>query len=205
MQRRFDIEEASIRGKSRSATPACWCASGEKRLRFSGSGSQDAPRPRWEQLTPELVQIGQRKHGLRPGQILSQPAISDLGKTPQLLDHPKRVFAAGSGPRACLIDQAPALGQRPLRGASIDPGAHATRRKRLAVGFFPVRLIAKNLPLLPMQQRRQLSDVGGARIGREHGVDDATLVRPDGSYADIGIRPIMPSSELCRVSHDDNW
>ena len=115
------------------------------------------------------------------------------------------MFAAGSGPRACLIDQAPALGQRPLRGASIDPVAYASRRERLPVGFLPVRLIAKNPPLLPMQQRRQLSDVGGARIGREYGVDDATLVRPDGSYADIGIRPIMPSSELCRVSHDDNW
>src|SRR6516164_10036663 len=146
MQRRFDIEEASIRGKSRSATPACWCASGEKRLRFSGSGSQDAPRPRWEQLTPELVQIGQRKHGVRPGQVLGQPAVSDLGKTPQLLDHPKCVFTTRPGPRARPIDESPAFTERPLRAASIDPVADATRRKRLAVGFFPVRLIAKNLP-----------------------------------------------------------
>jgi hypothetical protein len=31
------------------------------------------------------------------------------------------VFAAGAGPRARPIDQAPAFAQRPLRATSIDP------------------------------------------------------------------------------------
>src|SRR5215831_5960955 len=149
--RQFDIKDDSIRCKSCGATRDHKHASGEEAFCFSRSGSQEAPRPWREQLAPELVEIGERKHGLRAGQILSQPAVSDLGKAPQLLDHPKRVFTAGSGPRACLIDQTPALGQWPVSGASIDPVAHALRGERLPVGFLPVRLVAKNLPLLPMQ------------------------------------------------------
>ena|SRR5215469_1061018 len=136
IQRQFDIEEDSIRCKSRSARCAWVGVSWEGKLWFAGYGSPDTPCLCWEQLAPELVQIGERKHGLRAGQILSQTAVSDLGKAPQLLDHPKRVFAAGPGPRACLIDQAPALGQRPLRGASIDPVAYAVRGKRLAAASF---------------------------------------------------------------------
>src|SRR5262245_56506993 len=115
MQQRFNIEADSIKGKSRGATCGCLCASGEKGLWFARSGSKDTPRLRREQLAPELVQLGQRKHGLRPGQVLGQTAVSALGKAPQLLDHPKRVFATGRGPRARPIDQAPALAQRPVR------------------------------------------------------------------------------------------
>src|SRR5215831_20948536 len=136
MQRRFDIEEDALRGNSRSATCTWVRASGEEGLGFFRFGSQASPRPCGQQLAPELVEIGERKHGLRAGQVLGQTAVSDLGKAPQLLDHPKRVFTAGAGPRACLIDQAPALGQRPLRGASIDPVAYAVRGKRLAAASF---------------------------------------------------------------------
>jgi hypothetical protein len=190
MQRRFDIEADPVRRKGRGATGDRKRASGEEALWFSRSGSQDAPRPCREQLAPELVQIGQRKHGLRPGQILGQTAVSDLGKAPQLLDHPKRVFAAGPGPRAGLIDQAPALAQGPLIGTAIGPVAHAVRRKRPAVGFFPVRLIAKNLSLLPVQQRRQLADVGRTRVSAGHGVDDAALIRSDVQlHAEVPVAP----------------
>jgi hypothetical protein len=79
---------------------------------LSGSGSSDTPRPRREQLAPELVEIGERKHGVCVGQVLGQTAVSDLGKAPQLLDHPKRVFATRPGPRACPIDKPPAFAQR---------------------------------------------------------------------------------------------
>ena len=85
MEQRFCIEEDSIRGKRRGL---CLLVREQgKEVVVGGTRSQDGPRPRWEQLAPELVQIGERKHGLRPGQILSQTAVSDLGKTPQLLDH----------------------------------------------------------------------------------------------------------------------
>src|SRR5215831_12492976 len=136
MQQRFDIEGDPIRRKSRGATCSWVCASRGEAVRFFRRESQASPRPCGQQLAPELVEIGERKHGLRAGQVLGQPAVSDLGKAPQLLDHPKRVFTAGAGPRACLIDQAPALGQRPLRGASIDPVAYAVRGKRLAAASF---------------------------------------------------------------------
>jgi len=100
MHRRFDIEEDPIRRKSRSATCTWVCASGGEGLRLFRSESQDTPRPCRQQLAPELVQIGQRKHGVCAGQVLGQTAVSNLGKAAQLLDHPKRVFAAGAGPRA---------------------------------------------------------------------------------------------------------
>src|SRR5215831_12024364 len=77
MQRRFDIKADPIRRKSRSATCTWVCASGGEELRLFRSESQAAPRTFWQQLAPELVQIGQRKHGVCAGQVLGQTAVSD--------------------------------------------------------------------------------------------------------------------------------
>jgi hypothetical protein len=81
-----------------NGTRRCWLlASGCRHLRFSRSGSQHAPRSCREQKSADLVEIGQRKHGLRSRQVLGQTAVSHFGEAPQLLDHPKGVFAARPG------------------------------------------------------------------------------------------------------------
>ena len=71
--------------------------------------SQHTPGPCREQLSADLVEIGERKHGLRPRQILGQSAISHLNEAPQLLDYTEGVFAARPGPRARPVDHPPTL------------------------------------------------------------------------------------------------
>src|SRR5271157_2263333 len=155
------MKATTIMLKGNFAT-GCWLlASGGRHLRFSRSGSPHAPRSCGEQLSADLVEVGQRKHGLRSGQVLGQTAVSHFGEAPQLLEHPKGMFAARPGPRARPVDQPPALAQRPLRGRTpVDPVAHPPSLKKLSIVFLPVRLIPEQLPLLPMQQLRQLGDVG---------------------------------------------
>ena len=112
--------------------------------------------PGWKQLSADLVEIGQRKHGLRACQVLSQTAIPYFGEAPQLFDYPKGVFAARPGPRARPVDHSPALAQGPLGGGTpVDPVAHSPCLEKLSIFLLPVRLIAEQLPLLPVQQIRQ--------------------------------------------------
>ena len=103
-----------------------WCGDGRHRdCWLPGVSSQRTPGPCWEQLSAHLVEVGQRKHGLRSRQVLGQTALSHFGKTPQLLDYAKGVFAASPGPRARPVDRPPALAQPPLGGRpSVDPVAH---------------------------------------------------------------------------------
>src|ERR1039457_2642064 len=130
------------------------------------SRSQGISRADWEQLSADLVEVGQRKHGLRSRQVLGQTAVSHFGETPQLLDYAKGVFAASPGPRARPVDHPPALAQGPLGGRTpVDPVAHPPSLEKLSIVFLPVRLIAEQLPLLPVQQIRQLGDVGYAGSG----------------------------------------
>src|ERR1700730_8666536 len=118
--------------------------------------SQCTPGPSWEQLSADLVEVGQRKHGLRSRQVLGQTAVSHFSEAPQLLDYAKGVFAARPGPRARPVDHPPARAQGPLGGgAPVDPIAHSRRLEKLAIVFFTVRVIAEQLPLLPVQQIRQ--------------------------------------------------
>ena len=44
--------------------------------------SQRTPGPCWEQLSADLTEISQRKHGLRPCQVLGQAAVSHFGIRP---------------------------------------------------------------------------------------------------------------------------
>src|SRR3984893_5393029 len=118
--------------------------------------SQCTPGPSWEQLSADLVEVGQRKHGLRARQVLSQAAVSHFSEAPQLLHYAKGVFAARPGPRARPVDHPPALAQGPLGGGPPgDPVTHSRRLEKLAIVFLPVRLIAEDFPLLPVQQVRQ--------------------------------------------------
>jgi hypothetical protein len=63
-------------------------------------------------------------------------------------DDAKGMLAARPSPRACAVDQPPALAQRRCGvGAPIDSVAHAAGLVGLPVGFLPVRLIAEYFPL----------------------------------------------------------
>src|ERR1035437_9070178 len=94
------------------------------------SRSQRTSRADWEQLSADLVEVGQRKHGLRSRQVLGQTAVSHFGETPQLLDYAKGVFAASPGPRARPVDHPPALAQGPLGGRTpVDPVAHPPKSR----------------------------------------------------------------------------
>src|SRR5712671_3028989 len=153
--------------------------------------------PGWKQLSADLVEVGQRKHGLRACQVLSQTAIPYFGEDPQLFDYPKGVFAARPGPRARSVDHPPALAQGLLGGgAPVDPIAHSRRLEKLSIVFLPVRLIAEQLPLLPVQQIRQLGDVGYAGSGRSHRMNDTALVR-----SDVQLHPEMPVAALAGLLH----
>src|ERR1700680_4449422 len=113
--------------------------------------SQRTPCTCGEQLSADLVEVGQRNHGLRPRQVLGQTAVSHFGEAPQLLDYAKGVFAASPGPRTRPVDHPPARAQRPFRGRTpIDPVAHSPRLEKLSVVFLPVRLVAEDFPLLPV-------------------------------------------------------
>src|SRR5260370_954952 len=74
--------------------------------------SQRTPGPCWEQLSADLIEISQRKHGLRPCQVLGQAAVSHFGEAPQLLDYAKGVFAARPGPRTRLSHSQATVGLR---------------------------------------------------------------------------------------------
>jgi len=55
--------------------------------------SQATLRPGREQLASDLVEIGQCKHRLCPGQILFQPPVADLHEAPELFEDSKRMLA----------------------------------------------------------------------------------------------------------------
>jgi hypothetical protein len=169
---------------------------------------QRTPGPCWEQLSADLIEISQRKHGLRPCQVLGQAAVSHFGEAPQLLDYAKGVFAARPGPRTRPVDHPPARAQRPFRGRTpIDPVAHPPGLEKLSIVFLPVRLIAEDFPLLPVQQVRQLGDVGYAGSGRSDRMDDTAFIRADvqPSSRSASCDPCGSASSRGRGSHSRSW
>src|SRR6201981_2162495 len=197
MQGLLDIESAIISGNDDVSMDIRLATVARRRSRCDRSRSQAAPCDGREQLAPHLIEISQCEHGLRPRQVFGQAAIAHLGEAPQLFNTRKGVLAAGSSARTRPVDHTPALAQRSLGvGAPIDPVAYPPRLKELAVVFLPVRLVTEDLALLPMQQFGKLSDIGYRRIGRAHGVDDATLVG-----ADMQLHPEVPIPPLPSLLH----
>ena len=203
-----DDNRETIRRKGNCAT-GCWLlAGGRRHSRSSRFGSQHGTRSCREQLSADLVEVGQRKHGLRSGQVLGQTAVSHFSEAPQLLEHPKGVFAARPGPRARPVDQPPALAQRPLGGRTpVDPIAHPPALEKLSIVFLPVRLIPEQLPLLPMQQLRQLGDVGyvGVRSLAPYGRYRADPLRRAASFRSTSFCPCGPASSRGHDSHWRSW
>src|SRR3984893_10418244 len=166
--------------------------------------SQRTLGPCWQQLSADLVEVGQRKHGLRSRQVLGQAAVSHFSEAPQLLDYAKSVFAARPGPRARPVDPPPALAQGPLGGrAPVDPVAQAPGLEKPSIVFFPVRLITEQLPLLPVQQLRQLGDVGYAGSGRSHRMHNTALSVPTCSLIP---KCQLRSLRICFISgRESHW
>src|ERR1017187_3845203 len=114
-----------------------------------------------------------------------------------MLDHAEGMLAARAGSRAGAIDLLPALAQRrPGVGAPIDSVAHPAGLIGLPVSFLPVRLIAEDFPLLPVQQRGKLGDIGRRRVGRGHRVDQAPLVCPN-----VQLHAEVPGLALAGLLH----
>ena len=160
--------------------------------------SQSTPGPCREQLSADLVEVGQRKHGLRSRQVLGQTAVSDLGEAPHLFDYAKGVFASRPGPRARPVDPPPSFAQGPLGlGAPVDPVAHSACFYNLPIGFFPVRLIAEDLPLLPVKQLGKLGDVGHAGMRSPSPYAPYRAIRSDVQlHPEV---PVLPFS-VCFIS-----
>jgi hypothetical protein len=85
----------------------------------------------WHQATSEQVQIRQRKGGEQAGGVLGQSAVTNFGKTPQMLDDSKGVLTASPGLGADLIDVALIIRERPRLGAAtVDPIADPPGQRR---------------------------------------------------------------------------
>ena len=74
--------------------------------------SQRTPGPCWEQLSADLIEISQRKHGLRPCQVLGQAAVSHFGEA-----HSCLTMRKACSPRARVRERARLIiRQRALSG-----------------------------------------------------------------------------------------
>ncbi|MEQ1756791.1 MAG: hypothetical protein ABL986_00615 [Vicinamibacterales bacterium] len=99
--------------------------------------------------------------------VLRQPAIADLREAPETLDHVEGVLAAGAGLRAPAINRAlPGRERLLLRAASVDAVAHPVVLRTLAVELAPLRLVAEEHALVPVEQLLEHRDVGHVR-GRD--------------------------------------
>src|SRR5580704_2996094 len=74
--------------------------------------SQRAPGPSWEQLSADLVEVGQRKHGLRRATFLARPRYLTLAKP-----HSCLTMRKACSPRARVRERARLIiRQRALSG-----------------------------------------------------------------------------------------
>src|SRR5215831_3265360 len=164
---------------------------------FTDSRSKGSVRPSCQQVETYLVEIREREHRLRSSQVLRQASVPHLRKSPELLDDPEGMLTSCPRPRSCSIDPPPSLAQRMLRlGPPVHPIAHPTRLEGLSIPFLPVRLIAEDLPLLPVKQLRKLRDVGSCRVRHPYRVNNPAPVRPD-----VELHAEVPALPLARLLH----
>ena len=99
-------------GVSEGTSSGAWqrAARGRGWWRPGGSSQRVTHRAR-QQLAPDLAEISQGEHGMRPGQVLDQAPVPHFDEAPQMLDHAERMLAAGAGPRAGAVDLLPARGK----------------------------------------------------------------------------------------------
>src|SRR5262249_3453993 len=119
------------------------------------------------------------------------------GKTPQLFDDAKGMFAARADARALAVDQHPASAQRVGGDAApIYAVTQTARQVSLPVRFAPVSLVTEDLALATMQQGRHLRNISALRIGRDHAVYSPVRVSPD-----MQLHAEVPAPALARRTH----
>src|SRR5258705_13272390 len=92
--------------------------------------------------------------------FLAKPRYLTLAKPHSCLTTRKACSPRARVRERAPVDHPPALAQGPLGGrAPIDPVAHSPCLEKLSIFLLPIRLIAEQLPLLPVQKIRELGDV----------------------------------------------
>src|SRR5512143_72060 len=122
--------------------------------------SSDGLRLWWQQQAPREGQVRQGKHGQRSYRVLVEPTVAHLAEAPQPLHHVEGMLTARPLPRAGAIDRLLALGQGASRlGPPVDAVGNPGLSAVLPVILRPVRLVAEELPFLPVQKLVQAGDV----------------------------------------------
>ncbi len=60
---------------------------------------------RWQQSSPQQIQIREREGGIQSRGVLRQSAVANLVKAPQALDHVEHMLDTGPGGRAATVDE----------------------------------------------------------------------------------------------------
>src|SRR5260370_28996751 len=136
--------------------------------------------PWWQQSSSHEVQIGQREQRQCPDRVLVQPAVANLGKAPQALDHVEGELAAGAATRTAAVDRLLVVTERLMRfGAAVDPIANAGLVAVLAVILAPIGLVAIELVLRTVQQIIQPRDIRFLRRPSDQAMHQPLLAGPD--------------------------
>jgi hypothetical protein len=193
-----DRGKSDLMRMSESIKGAFWSDVASQSVSLGSFSPSPGARSLWRvQASSQQVQVRQRKGGKQPRSVLRQASVAHLGKAPQALHDTEGMFTAGPGGRAQAVESALERTQRPARvGTAVDAVTDATLQCALAVRLAPVRLIAKDLALLAVQQLPHLGDV--RNVGRRGGqsVHDATLVG-----AHVRFHPKVPLTALLGLVH----
>src|SRR5690606_14472498 len=116
------------------------------------SASQGTLRPARQQPRSVLIEVCQAEGGVRARQVLCQPAVPRPVEAPLAFHDQKRVLTARAHARPAPVDLAPAVRNRLT---PVAPPVHAVTDplalERLAIGFIPIRAVAKQLLLVAVK------------------------------------------------------
>jgi hypothetical protein len=164
---------------------------------FCTASRSSGARPlRWQQATPQQIQIRQRKGGIQPHGILRQPAVANLAKAPQALDHVEDMLDSRPRGGAPTVDKPLIFAQRPASAAPVDSVADAGGQRSLAMRLIPVRLVAEHFSLFSVQQFGHLRAVVHIRCGGAQAMYDAEPVS-----ADVRFHPKVPVLTFLGLAH----
>src|SRR5208282_1829791 len=121
---------------------------------------QGVLRPSWQQSSSHHVQIGERKQRQSSDSILVQPAVTNLSKAPQPLDHVEGELAASAAARAAAVDRLLVLGEWLMRfRAAVYPIANTRLLTMLPMILAPIGLVTVEFVLLAVQQIVEPRDI----------------------------------------------
>src|SRR6185312_3908964 len=159
--------------------------------------SSETPCLRWQQPSPQQVQVRQSEGREQPRGVLRQAAVAHLAEAPQPFDYVEDVLASSPGSRAQPIDAALILSQWCATSrTAVDAVADALGQGALPMRLVPVGLITEDLALLAVKELGHLSAVVRVRGGSAEAVYDAASV---GTH--VSLHPEMPVFPLLRLVH----